>query len=79
MKFATAFVATISLLPFVTAQLNTKAQASGKKYFGSATDNPELTDSAYVAILSEKSEFGQLTPGNSMKWVSFTRHTKSIY
>ncbi|KZV73004.1 glycoside hydrolase family 10 protein, partial [Peniophora sp. CONT] len=48
--------------------LNDLAQAAGKKYFGSATDNPELTDSAYVAILSDSSEFGQITPGNSWKW-----------
>ncbi|KAH9929857.1 uncharacterized protein BXZ73DRAFT_77978 [Epithele typhae] len=48
--------------------LNKLAQAVGKKYFGSATDNPELTNTAYVAILSETSEFGHITPGNSMKW-----------
>ncbi len=32
----------------VTPELNALAQAAGKKYFGSATDNPELTDTAYV-------------------------------
>lgn len=69
MKF-TAFAAIVALVPLVSAQLNTKAQASGKKYFGSATDNPELTDTSYVALLSNSTEFGQLTPGNSMKWVS---------
>ncbi|KAI0322739.1 endo-1,4-beta-xylanase A precursor [Amylostereum chailletii] len=52
-----------------TASLNTVAKASGKLYFGSATDNPELTDSAYVAILSDNTMFGQTTPTNSMKWV----------
>jgi len=36
------------------------------RYFGSATDNPELSDAPYVAILT--SEFGEITPGNSMKW-----------
>lgn len=36
------------------------------RYFGSATDNSELTDAAYAATLG--SEFGQITPGNSMKW-----------
>ncbi|KDQ57131.1 glycoside hydrolase family 10 protein [Jaapia argillacea MUCL 33604] len=51
-----------------TAKLNTVAKLAGKKYFGSATDNPELTDTAYVAILDDNTEFGQLTPGNSMKW-----------
>lgn len=53
-----------------TAKLNTVAKAAGKLYFGSATDNPELTDTAYVAILSDSAQFGQITPGNSMKWVS---------
>ncbi|EIW58084.1 uncharacterized protein TRAVEDRAFT_29696 [Trametes versicolor FP-101664 SS1] len=48
--------------------LHTLAKAAGKLYFGSATDNPELTDTAYVAKLSDNAEFGQITPGNSMKW-----------
>ncbi|KAF9444311.1 glycoside hydrolase family 10 protein [Macrolepiota fuliginosa MF-IS2] len=48
--------------------LNTVAKAAGKLYFGSATDNPELSDSPYVAILSDTKEFGIITPGNSMKW-----------
>ncbi|KAL0579317.1 hypothetical protein V5O48_002715 [Marasmius crinis-equi] len=51
-----------------TADTNTVAKAAGKLYFGSATDNPELTDTAYVSILSNNKLFGQLTPGNSMKW-----------
>ncbi|KII85154.1 glycoside hydrolase family 10 protein [Plicaturopsis crispa FD-325 SS-3] len=51
-----------------TAELNTLATGLGWKYFGSATDNPELTDAAYVAILSDNKMFGQITPGNSMKW-----------
>lgn len=48
--------------------LNSAAKAFGKLYFGSATDNGELADSAYKAILSDANEFGQITPGNSMKW-----------
>jgi len=36
------------------------------KYFGSATDNPEFSDSAYLKILG--SEFDFITPGNAMKW-----------
>ena len=52
-----------------TMALNMAARAAGKLYFGSATDNPELTDTAYVRILSNTAMFGQLTPGNSMKWV----------
>jgi endo-1,4-beta-xylanase len=46
--------------------LDQLAKAQGR-YFGSATDNPELSDSAYTAILGSQ-EFGQITPGNSMKW-----------
>ena len=53
-----------------TSGLNNLAKAAGKKYFGTATDNPELTNTAYVAILDTLAEFGQLTPANSMKWVS---------
>ncbi|PIL35441.1 hypothetical protein GSI_02168 [Ganoderma sinense ZZ0214-1] len=48
--------------------LNRLAQAAGKKYFGTATDNSELTDTVYTAILDNKVEFGQITPANSMKW-----------
>jgi endo-1,4-beta-xylanase len=40
--------------------------AESGRYFGSATDNPELPDAPYVAILG--SEFSEITPGNSMKW-----------
>lgn len=35
----------------VSANLNQLAKAAGKLYFGSATDNSELSDSAYKAIL----------------------------
>ncbi|MFI5909291.1 endo-1,4-beta-xylanase [Dactylosporangium sp. NPDC051541] len=48
--------------------LQSLAAAKGK-YFGSATDNPELSDTAYTAILGG-GEFGQTTPGNAMKWDS---------
>ncbi|MCJ1239794.1 hypothetical protein MMC14_007792 [Varicellaria rhodocarpa] len=48
--------------------LNTAAKAAEKLYFGSATDNPELRDTAYVNELSNIADFGQITPGNSMKW-----------
>jgi len=48
--------------PRTLAQL---AERHGR-YFGSATDNPELTDTAYTKILG--SEFDMITPGNGMKW-----------
>lgn len=48
-----------------TPTLHELAAAQGK-FFGSATDNSELNDTAYTTVLG--SEFGQITPGNSMKW-----------
>lgn len=60
----------IALQPTVFGQLNTLAKAVGLKYFGSATDNGELTDTQYTAILSDTANFGQITPGNTQKWDS---------
>lgn len=51
----------LAFMPFVTAQLNIAAKLAGKKYFGSATDNPEFNDTEYVRILSNTADFGQLT------------------
>lgn len=52
----------LSITLFANAQLNTLAVAAGKKYFGTATDNPELSDCAYVVQLSNTSDFNQITP-----------------
>jgi endo-1,4-beta-xylanase len=46
--------------------LNAKFVAKGKKFWGSAADQNTLNIAANVAIL--KSDFGQVTPENSMKW-----------
>ncbi|KAJ6615146.1 beta-1,4-endoxylanase [Mycena sp. CBHHK59/15] len=52
-----------------SVMLNSVAKSSaGKLYFGSATDNSELSDTAYVAILKNNAMFGQISPANSMKW-----------
>ncbi|RAK74985.1 putative endo-1,4-beta-xylanase [Aspergillus fijiensis CBS 313.89] len=48
--------------------LDQAAVAKGLQYFGTATDNPELTDIPYVTQLNNTADFGQITPGNSMKW-----------
>ncbi|KAG6623726.1 putative xylanase [Phytophthora cinnamomi] len=50
-----------------TKGLHELAKAQGK-YMGTATDNGELSDTYYLAALKNSSEFGMLTPGNSMKW-----------
>ncbi|CAG7916373.1 unnamed protein product [Penicillium olsonii] len=61
-----------SILPQLVsgAGLHAAAVAKGKVYFGSATDNGELTDAAYLAQLSNTEDFGQITPGNAQKWDS---------
>ncbi|CAG8077332.1 unnamed protein product [Penicillium nalgiovense] len=68
--FSTVALALASVLPQLTqgAGLHTSAVAKGKLYFGSATDNPELTDAPYLTQLSNTDDFGQITPGNSQKW-----------
>ncbi|KAH8109566.1 endo-1,4-beta-xylanase A precursor [Phellopilus nigrolimitatus] len=54
-----------------TVGLNSAAKSAGKKYFGTASDTSEFqADAAYAAILADTSEFGQLSPLNSMKWDS---------
>ncbi|PCH43501.1 glycoside hydrolase family 10 protein [Wolfiporia cocos MD-104 SS10] len=60
-----------SALPTATAVvpgLNFVAKSAGKLYFGTATDNPELNDTAYDHILDNFLQFGAITPANSMKW-----------
>lgn len=59
MLYGTALAALLAL-PGAQAQLNKLAKGAGLKYFGSATDNGELTDTAYVAILDNTDEFGQI-------------------
>ena len=51
------------------AELNLLAKLEGKLYFGTATDNGELTDKPYKKVLDNLLMFGQITPANSMKWV----------
>ena len=68
----TASVSASAALPTATGTdtpLHAAATAAGKLYFGTATDNGELSDAPYKAILSNTTLFGQITPSNSMKWV----------
>ncbi|KAL2802185.1 endo-1,4-beta-xylanase precursor [Aspergillus granulosus] len=61
-----------SLFPNIVSAigLHEAAIAAGLEYFGSATDNGELTDVPYLTQLSNTADFGQITPGNSQKWDS---------
>lgn len=44
------------------AQLAVLAELNRKLYFGTATDNPELSNASYVRQLSNTLDFHQLTP-----------------
>ncbi|KAL4261276.1 Beta-xylanase [Pleurotus pulmonarius] len=65
-------------VPSASPGLDVVAKSKGKLYFGSATDNGELNDAPYVAILSDNKEFGQITPGNSMKWDA-TERSRGVF
>jgi hypothetical protein len=56
----TTLAAALLLAGGASAQLNKLAKAAGKLYFGSATDNGELSDSSYMSILKNTNEIGQL-------------------
>ena len=60
-------LAAAAAVPLASAQLHDLAKAAGKLYFGTATDNGELNNTQYVKILTNTSEFGQLTPSNGQK------------
>lgn len=60
------------------AGLHAVARAAGKLYLGTATDNNELTNTQYTAILEAPNMFGQITAENSMKWVGTSRVLSSF-
>lgn len=55
----------LATLPVGYCQLNTLAVQAGKLYFGTATDNPELSDGAYVSQLGNTADFNQITAVSS--------------
>ncbi|KAF8919251.1 putative xylanase [Mucidula mucida] len=66
--FSSALAVPATLTPRAAAlsDLNGKFVAKGKKFWGSCADSNTLGISQNVAIL--QSDFGQVTPENSMKW-----------
>ncbi|KAG6874046.1 Endo-1,4-beta-xylanase F3 [Termitomyces sp. Mi166 len=56
--------------------LDALMKAKGKKYWGSCADPNTLNIAANAAIL--RSDFGQLTPENSMKWDA-TENTQGVF
>ena len=58
--------------PLAAPYLDDLAQAAGKLWFGSATDQPgtaEDTNILYQTILNDTQIFGQITPANAMKFL----------
>ncbi len=78
MRLLLTAAAALLAIPSAQANLNQLAKAAGKLYFGSATDNGELSDSAYVAVLKDSNEFGQITPGNTQKW-QYTEPSNGVF
>ncbi|KAI0017587.1 carbohydrate-binding module family 1 protein [Xylariomycetidae sp. FL0641] len=78
MQISATSAAALAVLPGVSATLNSLAKDAGLLYFGTSTDNGELTDADYVAILSDSTEFGQITPGNGQKW-QFTEPSQGSF
>ncbi|KAJ5711498.1 hypothetical protein N7488_005654 [Penicillium malachiteum] len=58
--------------------LNNLAQAAGKLWFGTAMDTTtaEPDDVDYMTVFNDTNIFGQVTPGNTMKW-EFTEPTQN--
>jgi endo-1,4-beta-xylanase len=63
-----AIVVALALPMPAAGQLDKWAKAAGLKYFGTAVDNPSLSNSAYMRIARDTNEFGSITPANSQKW-----------
>ncbi|KAJ5738954.1 hypothetical protein N7493_002109 [Penicillium malachiteum] len=60
--------------------LNNLAQAAGKLWFGTAMDTTtaEPDDVDYMTVFNDTNIFGQVTPGNTMKW-EFTEPTQNVF
>lgn len=47
--------------------LDSLIRARGKGYFGTATDPQYFNETEYIDIISNRQEWGQITPENSLK------------
>jgi hypothetical protein len=66
MKTTAALLMLLVAPSAVFGLLDPKIKAKGKKYFGTATDPNTFGDSTVKTIIT--SDFGAVTPENSMKW-----------
>ncbi|KAH8809346.1 glycoside hydrolase superfamily [Xylogone sp. PMI_703] len=62
------YIAITVLSSVASGQLNDLAKRHRKLYFGTETEPWEFNDTTYRHHLNNPHEFGQLVPGNSMKW-----------
>lgn len=68
---AKALLAALLAPAAVSAQLNNLAVGAGLKYFGVAVKEGAVnSDSAYMAIVNNKNEIGQVVAENGQKWDS---------
>ncbi|KAF2712941.1 glycoside hydrolase family 10 protein [Pleomassaria siparia CBS 279.74] len=58
--------------------LDVLAKRAGLLYFGTAIDNVVLNNTAYVTIAHNRSEFGQVTPSNGLKWM-YTEPSRNVF
>lgn len=68
MHLLAVVAALLAVTDHASAQLNQLARAAGLLYFGTAVDNPALSNDAYMSIAGSTGEFGQITPANGQKW-----------
>lgn len=65
----TGLLAALLAPAVVSAQLHELAVKAGLQYFGTCIgEQASQSDTAYMNILSDKREFGQLVPENGQKW-----------
>ncbi|KAK6331330.1 hypothetical protein TWF730_004412 [Orbilia blumenaviensis] len=76
LRTSTTTRTTTSVVPAGTG-LDNLIKAKGKKYVGFCADPGTLSNSQNAAIL--RSESGQLTPENSMKWESISPNSQGSY
>ncbi|KAK7218287.1 hypothetical protein V2G26_006290 [Clonostachys chloroleuca] len=64
------FLSLLTVTSAASGQLHDLAVKAGLEFFGTALGEGHTSDSAYISLGTDSSEFGQLTPENGQKWDS---------
>ncbi|VUC27632.1 unnamed protein product [Clonostachys rosea] len=64
------FLSLLTVASAASGQLHGLAVKAGLEFFGTALGESHTSDSAYISLGTDSSEFGQLTPENGQKWDS---------